>query len=110
MNSKDKLIEYFNSLPEVKRIKELEHYIDNNEKIKNAFKEIKALQKQMVSSKEFNQMNQYNMLKKEYDNKLNEYLDLPFVSEYCELLEYVNNLLSDLSFQIETDISKKING
>ena len=109
MNSKDKIIEYFNSLPEVKRIKELEHYIDNNEKIKNAFNEIKALQKQMVNSKEFNQINQYNQLKKEYDIKLKEYMDLPFVEEYSELIEYVNNILINLSKEIEYQIDKKIN-
>ena len=109
MNSKDKLIEYFNSLPEVKRIKELEHYIDNNLNMKKTLNEIKALQKRMVSSKEFNQIKQYNQLKEEYDIKVNEYLDLPFVSEYLELLEYVNNLLLDLTKEIELGIEKKIN-
>ena len=110
MNSKNKIIEYFNSLPEVARIKELEHYIDNNEKIKKAFNELKDIQKKMVASKEYNQINQYKIYKIDYENKRCELYDLPFVEEYLELLEYVDNLLIDFTNKIEEGIEKKING
>lgn len=109
MNSKDKLIEYFNNLEEVKRIKELEGYIDNNKDIKNKFNELKDLQKKLVNAKEYNQINQYNVYLKEYNNLKNELLDLPFVEEYLELLDYVNNMLNYLTKSIEMDIDKKIN-
>ena len=109
MNSKDKLIEYFNNLEEVKRIKELEGYIDNNKDIKNKFNELKDLQKKLVNAKEYNQINQYNVYLKEYNNLKNELLDLPFVEEYLELLDYVNNMLNYLTKSIEIDIDKKIN-
>ncbi len=109
MNSKDKLIEYFNNLEEVKRIKELEGYIDNNKDIKNKFNELKDLQKKLVNAEEYNQTNQYNLYLKEYNNLKNELLDLPFVEEYLELLDYVNNMLSYLTKSIEIDIDKKIN-
>ena len=58
MKTKDKIIDYFNSLPEVKRLKELEPYIKNNPEIINRFTELKNIQKKMVASKEFNQFNQ----------------------------------------------------
>ena len=109
MNSKDKLIEYFNNLEEVKRIKELEGYIDNNKDIKNKFNELKDLQKKLINAKEYNQINQYNVYLKEYNNLKNELLDLPFVEEYLELLDYVNNMLNYLTKSIEMDIDKKIN-
>lgn len=109
MNSKDRLIEYFNNLEEVKRIKELEGYIDNNKDIKNIFNELKDLQKKLVNAKEYNQINQYNAYLKEYNNLKNELLDLPFVEEYLELLDYVNNMLNYLTKSIEMDIDKKIN-
>ena len=109
MNSKDKLIEYFNNLEEVKRIKELEGYIDNNKDIKNKFNELKDLQKKLVNAKEYNQINQYNVYLKDYNNLKKELLDLPFVEEYLELLDYVNNMLNYLTKSIEIDIDKKIN-
>jgi len=64
LKTKDEIIKYFNDLEEVKRIKELEPYIKNNEEINNKFNELKDIQKQMINSKEFNQFNQYNVLKK----------------------------------------------
>lgn len=109
MNSKDKLIEYFNNLEEVKRIKELEGYIDNNKDIKNKFNELKDLQKKLVNAKEYNQINQYNVYLKDYNNLKKELLDLPFVEEYLELLDYINNMLNYLTKSIELDIDKKIN-
>ena len=109
MNSKIGLINYFNSLPEVKRIKELESYIDTNMDIKNTFNELKDIQKKLVNAKEFNQINQYNEYKKEYDNKYNLLLSYPFMEEYIELLDYVNNLLVNLTHELEYQIDKKIN-
>jgi cell fate (sporulation/competence/biofilm development) regulator YmcA (YheA/YmcA/DUF963 family) len=43
VSSIDKLKEYYLSIPEVKRLKELEHYIDHNEKIKARFSELKDI-------------------------------------------------------------------
>lgn len=109
MNSKNKLINYFNSLPEVIRIKELENYIDNNQDIKNTFDNLKDIQKKLVNAKEFNQINQYNEYKKEYDKLYELLLSYPFMEEYIELLDYVNNLLINLTNELEYQIDKKIN-
>ena len=109
MKTKDEIIKYFNDLEEVKRIKELEPYIKNNEEINNKFNELKDIQKQMINSKEFNQFNQYNALKKEYELKKEELLNLPFVEEYLELVDEVNNILNNLSNEINYLIDKEIN-
>ena len=110
MNSLDAIKAYFMDLPEVKRIKELEPYIDNNKEIKAKFKELKEIQKQMVNSKEYNQFNQLKALKVDYELKRKELLNLPFVEEYLELLDIVDNMLVTLADGIENNINKKING
>ena len=109
MKTKDKIIDYFNNLEEVKRIKELEPYIKNNKEINDKFIELKDIQKKMINAKEFNQINIYYELKKEYDKKKNELFDLPFVEEYLELVDIVNNMLNDLSNEINYLIDKEIN-
>ena len=106
----DKLIEYFNSLPEVKRLKELEEYISKNKEIENKFNEIKELQKKMVNANEFNQFNQFKVYKNEYENKKKELSDIPFLDEYIELLEIINEKLTYLSNEIEYRLDKEING
>ena len=109
MKTKDEIINYFNNLEEVKRIKELEPYIKNNPEISSKFNELKSIQKQMVAAKEFDQINQYSVYKKQYDDIKNELLDLPFVEEYLDLVDYVNNILRNLSEEINYLIDKEIN-
>ena len=110
VNSLDKVKEYFNSLPEVIRIKELEKFIDNNVEINNKLSELKEIQKKMVNSKEYNQINQYNELSISYNNLKNEIIDYPFVEEYLELLDIVNDMLLNFTNTIEYKIDKIING
>lgn len=96
---------YFNSLPEVIRIKELESFIDNNKEINDIFNEIKQIQKKMVNAKEFNQINQYKLYLDEYNLLKDRLMDLPFVEEYLELLEIVNQRLLELTNIIEKNIN-----
>ncbi|MBQ3253760.1 MAG: YlbF family regulator [Acholeplasmatales bacterium] len=110
MNSFNKIKDYFLDLPEVKRIKELENYIDNNKDINESFNKIKDIQKQLVNSKEFNQMNQYSILLNEYEKEKDRLINLPFVEEYLELLEIVNNMLLNLTEEISNKLNKEING
>lgn len=95
---------YFLSLPEVKRIRELEHYIDTNLEIQTAFAAVKAKQKQLVHAREFRQERQYEIYAKEYESLKEKLMDLPFVEEYLELLEQVNLLLKDFSLGVEEEI------
>ena len=104
------LKEYFSNIPEVKRIKELEGYIDTNPEIKKAFDEVKRIQKCLVSSKEFHQENQYRMYLEEYKNAKDALLNLPFVEEYLELIEIVGNMLKNASSLIEEELKNEING
>lgn len=100
---------YFLSLPEIKRIKELEHYIDTNPAIQNTFSFIKAKQKQMVHAREFHQDRQYKIYLEEYTALKKKLMDLPFVEEYFELLEEVNLLLQNFSVGVEEEIQILLN-
>lgn len=109
MNNISDLEEYFKSLPEVKRIHELEPYIDQSKKIQEAFQEVKNIQKKLVSSKEFNQKKQYQIYLEEYEKAKERLMDLPFVEEYLELIDIVGQKLKDLTSIIESELYKKIN-
>ena len=110
MNSTDKIIDYLNNLDEVKRFKELDNYISKNKAINDKINNLNIIKKKMVNSKEFNQINQYNEYKKEYDIIYNEIIDMPFVEEYLELKEYVLDLLNNIKNNIEYSIEEIIKG
>ncbi len=109
MNNIDELKNYFLSLEEVKRFKELENYILNNKKIKDSFESLKEKQKQLVNAKEFNQKVQYKIYEEEYLKQKEELLDMPFVEEYLELVDIINSKLEELSFELENKLNKIIN-
>ena len=110
MNSKDKIISYFNSNVEIIRLKQLEKLIDKDEVLKEKIKDLKIIQQKMINSKEYNLINQYKIDKKSYDNLLSDINDYPFMSEYLDLLDYANNELKYLSNGISEEIDKLING
>ena len=109
MTSKDEIISYFNSKDEVKRLKELEHLIDKDDVLKNKINEVKKLQQKMINSKEYNLINQYKEDKRLYDELLEEINDYPFMGEYLDLLDLVNNELRYLTDGINEEIDKLIN-
>ena len=105
----NKLLDYFNNIPEVIRLKELKNYIESNEKIINKFDEIKNVQKQIVNAREFNQINQLKVYEDEYKRLNQELLDIPFVEEYLELMNYVDQMINSFVKEVEYQIDKKIN-
>ena len=109
VTSKEEIISYFNSKDEVKRLKELEHLIDKDDALKNKINELKSLQQKMINSKEYNLINQYKEDKRLYDELLKEINDYPFMGEYLDLLELVNNELRYLTDGINEEIDKLIN-
>ncbi len=109
MNNIDELKNYINNLEETKRYKELEKYIDNNEKIKLKFAELKEKQKQLVNAKEFNQLKQAKIYEDEYNKIKEELFNMPFVEEYVELVEIINEKLDLIANEIENKLDKIIN-
>ena len=92
----------------VKRIHELENYIDSNIELKEKMQDLKLLQKQMVNAKEYGQVKQYSLYNDEYQKLYQQILDYPFVEEYLELLEEANQMLITVTNIIETKINSKL--
>lgn len=98
----------FLETPEIKRLKELEAVLDSNAQLDEKIFALKQKQKQMVNAKEYHQLKQYNAYSSEYHQIYQEILDFPFVEEYLDLLELVNNELLNITNIIEKKINKKL--
>ena len=109
MSNIDKLKDYFKDLEETKRLKELENYINNNEKIKKAFEALLEKQKQLINAKEFKQEKQAKIYEDEYNKLKEELYDMPFVEEYIELVEILNSKLEIVTSELENKLDKVIN-
>ncbi|MDE6047274.1 MAG: YlbF family regulator [Anaeroplasmataceae bacterium] len=102
------LKEAFQQEAVVKRIHELENYIDTNIELKEKMQNLKLLQKQMVNAKEYGQSKQYALYNDEYQKLYQQILDYPFVEEYLDLLEEANQMLITVTNIIETKINLKL--
>ena len=102
------LIDEFKNLEEVKRIHELEGFIDKKSDIKLLFNKLKLKQKQLVNAKEYNQINQYNLYLNEYNELYKKLIDYPFVEEYLELLDIIDKMLVSVCKNIENGLTKAI--
>lgn len=109
MKSNEGLISCINEYEEVKRIKALENYIKTNEKINELFSLAKLKQKQMVNAREYHQAKQYEVYVNEYNELIDKLFDLPFVEEYLELVDTVNEEINNCYKIIENVISNKLN-
>ena len=109
MNRIEELKNYFINLDEVKRLKELEPYIKNNKEINDKFTLLLEKQKQIVNAREFKQINQLKIYEEEYKKIKEDLYNLPFVEEYLELVELINNKLEELKFFLEKKLDEAIN-
>lgn len=108
MSSLDKLKKALQEDPAIKRIQELEDFIDKNEKLRDLFSSFKEVQKKMVNAKSYHQPRQYEVYKKEYNTIYQSILDFPFMEEYLELLEEAYFKLKGITELIENKINSKI--
>ena len=102
------LIDYYNELPEVKRLKELEPYYDNNSKISEILNQMDELNKKMKDAYGKEDYPNYKKYKDEYYNKYEELLDIPFVEEFKELIDIIYNRLELTSKIIDDELKKKL--
>lgn len=101
----EEMKQFLLELPEVKRVHELEHYIDTNQDIQDTFNAMKSKQKQLVTAKEFHQIKQAKIYQEEYEVLKSRLLDMPFVEEYFELLEYLNVMFKNIALDIQDKLN-----
>ncbi|MCF7926103.1 MAG: YlbF family regulator [Candidatus Izimaplasma sp.] len=104
MKELDKLIEKITDQPKVKRFKQLEKIIDQNDELMQEYKKLLNLQKQLVQKKHQKTSN-VNSLQKTYDAQKKRVETYPLISEYLDLLDEINN---DLDL-IQSIITEEIN-
>lgn len=102
------LIDYYNELPEVKRLKELEPYYDNNKLISEILASMDELNKKMKVAYGNEDFLCYKSYKDEYYNKYQQLLDIPFVEEFKELIDIIYNRLDMTSKIIEDELKKNL--
>ena len=107
-NTIDEIISNFSSLEEVKRIKELEPLIDSNKDIKLKLDELLKIQKELIHARYY-KLEEKEELEVKYNTKRNELIVLPFLEEYLELLDYINERLINFKSVVEKSINEDIN-
>lgn len=98
----NKIIYEFENSKEVKRYKELISYINKNTNIKNKYKELLKIQKELVNLNYYKKDS--NNKKEEYINKYNELLNEPFFEELLELRDNINETLKMIKEIIEGEL------
>lgn len=89
----------------VKEFQRYEILIQNHQELNLLEKELKDLQKQIVALK--HQQNDASELIKLYEQKKQLYDENPLVYNYLILKKEVNHLLQDISYDINTKLTKK---
>ena len=107
-NEINELITAINSLPNIKRLHELEKIIDNNQAILEKFDELKETQKRIVNSKHYGLFNQAKLDEERLKEIKKDMSDIPFLEEYLELLEEAYLMISNISKLIEGELNNHI--
>lgn len=107
-NAKKELVEAIKELDSIKRIREIEKIIDNDETIMQNFRELTSIQKKMVNAKYYKNNEKYLEYEKQYNLMKAEISDTVFVEEYLELLDEAYVLLKNISGTIEYEINKEL--
>lgn len=79
----------------------------NNSDLLNKEEEIKELQQKIVNALDANEMDEYELLKKDYEVLKDYYDNHPLLVNYKYLAESVNDLLQQIAFIIDEDINAK---
>jgi cell fate (sporulation/competence/biofilm development) regulator YmcA (YheA/YmcA/DUF963 family) len=107
LNSLEKLIDAIKNNNDVKRFKELEAIIDQDQDLNKEYKDLLNLQKLMVND-EAKQSSRLPQSKANYEAKLQELMSHILMEEYLDLLEVVNNDLQMIQSIITNEINMDI--
>ncbi len=102
MNSLNSLLSTLNNDEIIKRFKQLEQVINNDQTLLNILKTFKDIQKQYVQESHYNKVSRE--VQDAYSSMQKKLLEYPLISEYLELIEDVNNILQNITYMIENSL------
>ncbi|HHW79587.1 MAG TPA: hypothetical protein GX742_02155 [Acholeplasmataceae bacterium] len=105
MNLENIIIDKIKSNEKIKRYRELEEIINNNESINEKINNLKQIQKQIVHAKEYKKETYLAKLENEYATIYENITKHPIMAEYLDLQEEINNLLKDFSNIVEKGVN-----
>lgn len=105
----DNFYAYFKEDPNYIRLRELETYFDNNDKVKKLIERKQELSKNIINSRYIGLKENAKEVKKEYDALNEEIENVPLLDEYLDLLDYFYDLTKEITSYIENKINQKLN-
>ncbi|VEU80684.1 YlbF family regulator [Haploplasma axanthum] len=109
MKIENKIIEKIKNEPKIKRYKELEDILNQNQEVSHKIEELKNIQKQMINAKNLGKIEIQTKLENDYQNKLEEIENYPLMTEYMDLQEEINVFLQNIKEIIESGIDSDLN-
>lgn len=106
MKSLDRLIQWIEDDPTVRRFRELEAVIDADTALQGQYKELLKLQKVMVQQEAMGHPGFPNA-KASYEQRKDELMDHVLLGEYLALLELLNDDLQLMQQIIEDELNKE---
>lgn len=93
---------------EVDRFKQLEAKINENKKVQENIRKIKAMQKQAVNLQAYDKKEALKNVEEQIDRLQNELDEIPVVSEFKEIQLVVNDVLQLISGTIAREVTKEV--
>ncbi len=96
------------NIEEVDRFKKLEAKINENKKVQDNIRKIKALQKQAVNLQAYNKKEALAAVEEQLDRLQTELDEIPVVAEFKEIQLVVNDVLQLITGTIAREVTKEI--
>ncbi len=103
----DEIIKYIKKSKNYKKYLMIEKQLSNNEDILALIKNIKFLQKQAVQQQYLNNHNKVKVIDRKISDDLNKLNSIPLYIEYTNVVEELNNLLTNIKNIVELYINEK---
>ncbi|WP_284140025.1 MULTISPECIES: YlbF family regulator [unclassified Virgibacillus] len=96
------------NIEEIDRFKQVEAKLNENQKVQQLIKRIKALQKQAVNFQAYGKTEALNKVEKEIDRLQQELDDIPIVHEFKETQLVVNDILQLVTGTIAREVTNHV--
>lgn len=108
MQIEKQIIDVINNNEKIKRYRELEKLVNEDQDVLNLIDELKAVQKQIVHAEKLEKKDMLKVLQEKADDINNSIFNYPVMAEYLDLQAEVNELIQSFKEVIETSLAKDL--